>query len=153
MLTGPDEVPQPALLPLPPLQLRPHVAAPAWPRPHPRHPLPRHVAAAAPAGSCSAQVWALRMRGGGRGGAEWHFRPALEAGPGTGLCGVMATHAVANERLRALEELEREIGASLQSAGGWGLGLCGGGAWCVGGPLGLWGSPAWAGGAEGGRLP
>ncbi|KYO29607.1 mediator of RNA polymerase II transcription subunit 11 [Alligator sinensis] len=29
----------------------------------------------------------------------------------------MATHAVANERLRALEELEREIGASLQSAG------------------------------------
>uniref|UniRef100_A0A452GUE9 Mediator of RNA polymerase II transcription subunit 11 n=1 Tax=Gopherus agassizii TaxID=38772 RepID=A0A452GUE9_9SAUR len=29
----------------------------------------------------------------------------------------MATYSVANERLRVLEELEREIGASLQSAG------------------------------------
>ncbi|NXR27025.1 MED11 polymerase, partial [Cinclus mexicanus] len=32
----------------------------------------------------------------------------------------MAGFGVANERLRALEELEREIGASLQSAGGRG---------------------------------
>ncbi|XP_074839014.1 mediator of RNA polymerase II transcription subunit 11 [Carettochelys insculpta] len=31
--------------------------------------------------------------------------------------GAMATYSVANERLRVLEELEREIGASLQSAG------------------------------------
>lgn len=33
----------------------------------------------------------------------------------------MAGFGVANERLRALEELEREIGASLQSAGERGL--------------------------------
>ena len=33
----------------------------------------------------------------------------------------MAGYGVANERLRALEELEREIGAALQSAGGRGL--------------------------------
>lgn len=33
----------------------------------------------------------------------------------------MAGYGVANERLRVLEELEREIGASLQSAGGRGL--------------------------------
>ncbi|NXB40300.1 MED11 polymerase, partial [Eulacestoma nigropectus] len=33
----------------------------------------------------------------------------------------MAGFGVANERLRALEELEREIGASLQSAGARGL--------------------------------
>lgn len=32
----------------------------------------------------------------------------------------MAGYGVANERLRVLEELEREIGASLQSAGGRG---------------------------------
>lgn len=41
-------------------------------------------------------------------------------GPGRGLAGArgaMATYSVANERLRVLEELEREIGASLQSAG------------------------------------
>ena len=43
----------------------------------------------------------------------------------------MAGYGVANERLRALEELEREIGAALQSAGGRGLavgGAQGGGA-------------------------
>uniref|UniRef100_A0A8C4JRZ2 Uncharacterized protein n=1 Tax=Dromaius novaehollandiae TaxID=8790 RepID=A0A8C4JRZ2_DRONO len=33
----------------------------------------------------------------------------------------MAGYGVANERLRVLEELEREIGASLQSAGGRGV--------------------------------
>ncbi|XP_039355711.1 mediator of RNA polymerase II transcription subunit 11 [Mauremys mutica] len=39
-------------------------------------------------------------------------------GPGrAGARGAMATYSVANERLRVLEELEREIGASLQSAG------------------------------------
>lgn len=45
----------------------------------------------------------------------------------------MAGYGVANERLRVLEELEREIGASLQSAGGRGGAWRGGGAsvWVV----------------------
>uniref|UniRef100_A0A8B9J0G3 Uncharacterized protein n=1 Tax=Amazona collaria TaxID=241587 RepID=A0A8B9J0G3_9PSIT len=34
----------------------------------------------------------------------------------------MSGYAVANDRLRVLEELEREIAAALQSAGGRGLG-------------------------------
>lgn len=56
--------------------------------------------------------------------ARSHWRHAPEAGgegAGSG-AGGMAGFGVANERLRALEELEREIGASLQSAGGRGLG-------------------------------
>lgn len=52
-----------------------------------------------------------------------HARP--EVGPEVRGGGNMAGYGVANERLRALEELEREIGAALQSAGGRGLAVGG----------------------------
>lgn len=55
-----------------------------------------------------------------RGSPRCHWRAAAEVAVGAA-AGGMAGFGVANERLRALEELEREIGASLQSAGGWGL--------------------------------
>uniref|UniRef100_A0A669QS78 Mediator of RNA polymerase II transcription subunit 11 n=1 Tax=Phasianus colchicus TaxID=9054 RepID=A0A669QS78_PHACC len=83
------------------------------------------------AGRRGARRTEMTSKGGGRKNIETQPRapPAdirpweciaharAEVGPEVWVGGSMAGYGVANERLRALEELEREIGAALQSAG------------------------------------